>query len=159
MAAREAESRLWDRLRDELEIIADGPPEDWAVRIYRIGNTYPDDGQPVLWCDNLYTAFEVPVSGTLHVNTRDTTELSSFHGRLEATTETGAEFVLESDRRPSPARAGPRSACDGRKGTRARRPRARASRAHSRSIARAMPLVVPAFGEAAGEDESDQRSV
>lgn len=35
------------------------------------------------------------VSGTLHVNTRDTTELSSFHGRLEATTETGAEFILE----------------------------------------------------------------
>lgn len=84
-----------DRLRNELEIIADGPPEDWVVRIYRIGNTYPDDGEPVLWCDNLYTALEVPVSGTLHVNTRDTTELSSFHGRLEATTETGAEFVLE----------------------------------------------------------------
>lgn len=81
----------WHRM----EIVPAESLDGWTVRLYRFAAML-DEGQEIpLACGYFTTGERVPLSGVLHVNTLDTSEVQAFHGRLEATTELGAEFSIE----------------------------------------------------------------
>lgn len=89
--ARWSESGGWH----QLEIVPSEAPDVWTVRLYRFGAMF-DEGQNIpLACGYFTTGLLVPLSGVLHVNTLDTSDVAAFHGRLEATTDTGVEFTIE----------------------------------------------------------------
>ncbi len=81
----------WHRM----EMVPSESADGWTVRLYGFGAMF-DEGQNIpLACGYFTTGLLVPLSGVLHVNTLDTSDLEAFHGRLEATTDTGAEFTME----------------------------------------------------------------
>lgn len=78
-----------------MEIVPSESPEPWTVRLYQFA-TVLDEGQEIpLVCAYFTMVDEVPLTGVLHVNTLDTSDVETFHGRLEATTDLGVQFSIE----------------------------------------------------------------
>lgn len=88
---------LWaggDPLRHELEIVTAGSPEQWSIHLYRFRVFSPQDGPESVDCSGYGGGSELPVTGVLHVNTLDTSDLEAFHARLEGTTGM-QQFTIE----------------------------------------------------------------
>lgn len=81
-------------LLHELEIITAGPPEEWSVHLYRFRVFGPQDGPEAVNCSGYGGGSELPVTGVLHVNTLDTSDVEAFHARLEGTTGM-QQFTIE----------------------------------------------------------------
>lgn len=81
--------------RVELEIVPSESLDDWSISLYYIWAFAPRDGPPALFCDGYSVGYELAVTGVLHVNTADTSDLTAFHGRLDGMTGDGVEFTIE----------------------------------------------------------------
>jgi hypothetical protein len=83
-----------DLFRYELEIVSEGPPDQWSVHLYRFRVFSPQDGPEFASCGGYGDGTELPVTGVLHVNTFDASDLEAFHARLEGRTGM-QEFTIE----------------------------------------------------------------
>jgi hypothetical protein len=86
---------VFDRFsyRFELEIAMGTAVEDWSVNLYH-SVVWMRDPTPVVSCNNYRVGTEWAVSGVLHVNTTDVSDLDSFHGRFDGEVD-GNPFVME----------------------------------------------------------------
>ena len=83
-----------DVLAHELEITTAGPPDQWSLHLYRFRISTPQHGPEFASCGGYAGGEELPVTGTLHVNTFDSSDLETFHARLEGRTGM-QEFTIE----------------------------------------------------------------
>ncbi len=79
--------------RFELEVVIGTEVEDWSVNLYHSA-VWMRDPTPVVSCNNYRVGTEWAVSGVLHVNTTEASDLDSFHGRFDGEVD-GNQFVME----------------------------------------------------------------
>jgi hypothetical protein len=79
--------------RFELEVVTGESPEQWSVNLYH-SQVWMRDPTPVASCNNYRVGTEWVVSGVLHLNTLDHSDLDSFHGRFDGEID-GNQFVME----------------------------------------------------------------
>jgi hypothetical protein len=79
--------------RFELEIVQTAELDDWDVNLFRSA-VWMRDPTPVVSCNNYRVGTQWAVSGVLHVNTTDTSNLDLFHGRFDGEVD-GNQFVME----------------------------------------------------------------
>ncbi|MCC6524460.1 MAG: hypothetical protein IT373_17525 [Polyangiaceae bacterium] len=82
-------------LRIDMEITPAEALEQWVVQLFLFRAFSPRDGPPQLWCQNYSVGEELSVSGVLHLSTTDTSDLTTFHGRLDGVDSRGAAFTME----------------------------------------------------------------
>jgi hypothetical protein len=81
------------RVRWQLEIIQGQTRDTWRARLYRTDMRFRD--LPLqLVCNESY-GYDYLMSGVLHLNTDDLSDLDALHGRLEGTGEGNTEITFE----------------------------------------------------------------
>ena len=81
------------RVRWQLEIIQAQTRDTWRARLYRTDMRFRD--LPLqLVCNESY-GYDYLMSGVLHLNTDDLSDLDALHGRLEGTGEGNTEITFE----------------------------------------------------------------